>query len=174
MSKIDIVFVSGPTYVNNGDSFLLPFTYSSGTLNLPLSTAEAYPSGSEETLGNDGANIRVIGGLYPTLSLGTNLRNFIKNKVWDGYTVTGSASSIAIVSAGTVTKVQQLMSKFLSPNWDQKSYNVSPNTWDFANFIGPPSVYLFTKPLVVQVAGSNATTGYSGPICITFQTYWDK
>ena len=82
-------------------------------------------------------------------TLGANLQAFIKSKTWDGYTISGT---LRVVSPGIVTRVQQLGSKYLAPTWDQKAYNVSPNAWDGANFIGQTAV---------------------GPVCITFQTSWD-
>lgn len=171
---IDVVFASGPTYNNGSNDFLIPFTYKSGVLSLP--TAGPFDSGSpDHVLGNAGASIRILGGTFNVTSLGTNLRNFIVSKKWDNYTITGTATSIQLKSAPTLTKVQQLSSKFLAPTWDQKAYNVSPNSWDSANFIGPASVYLFTKPLVVEVIATDVPDGgtYTGPICITFQTSWD-
>ena len=101
-------------------------------------------------------------------TLGANLQAFIKSKTWDGYTISGT---LRVVSPGIVTRVQQLGSKYLAPTWDQKAYNVSPNAWDGANFIGQAAVYLFDKPLVIQGTGTNGV--YTGPVCITFQTSWD-
>ena len=170
MSGIDVVFASGPTYKSGSVDLLMPFSYNNGRLDLPSGNASSYtdPTGS---IGNAGASVRLLGGTNLVTSLGTNLRNFITSKIWDGYTVTGSAASITIVSQAKVTRVQQLSSKYLAPTWDQKSYNVVASPWDNANFIGYNAVYLFTKPLVIQV---NATgNGYTGPICITFQTSWD-
>ena len=165
MSNIDVVFASGPTYLSTGGTptnFLLPFTYSGGTLDLP---AGSYSNGtSSDPIGNAGVCVRLLGGNSPILSLGNNFKNFIKSKTWGTYTIPSSAT-ITIASAGNVTRVQQLNSKFLASSWDQKAYTVAAGTWDGANFIGPPAVYLFTKPLVVQINNPN--------ICITFQTYWD-
>ena len=172
MASVDIVFASGPTYKSGSNNFLIPFSYTNGKLDIPSINTEAYPSDTSGTaLGNAGASVRLMGGSYNVTSLGINLQNFIKARTWDGYTVTGTAASIVIKSTPVLTRVQQLSSKYLAPTWDQKSYNVTPNAWDNANFIGNSTVYLFTKPLVVQVNGSK--DGYSGPICITIQTSWD-
>ena len=165
----DVVFASGPTYLDGSTNKLIPFTYSNGRLDLPSSSG--YSSGDADRLGNEGATVRKLGGVFQVTSIGSNLQAFIKSGTWDGYTISGT---ITVVSPGIVTRVQQLSSKFLAPTWDQKSYNVSPNRWDGANFIGEKTVFLFDKPLVVQATGTIAGgSPYSGPICLTFQTSWD-
>ena len=170
MGTVDIVFASGPTYRSGSNNILMPFTYYNGKLDLPSSNPASYPSGTEGVaIGNGGVNIRLLGGASQVTSLGTNLQNFIKNSVWDGYTVSGT---LTVVSPGIVTRVQQLSSKYLNPVWDEKAYKITPNAWDKANFIGNNPVYLFNKPVVVQATGRK--DAYTGPICITFQTYWDN
>lgn len=164
----DIVYASGPTYRNNANNVLLmPFTYNNGRLDLPTSS-----NYGASNMGNEGVSIRRIGTVeYAVNSIGTNLSNFIVNKQWDGYTIRGP---ITVASPGSVIRVQQLSSNYLSPSWDQKAFNVSPNAWNGANFVGQPTTFLFNKPIVIQATGSNATVPYNGPTCITFQTYWDN
>lgn len=166
----DVVFASGPTYYSGTTHLLMPFTYSSGKLDLPsFINSGGFTSGGTDTLGNAGATVRRLGGTpNQVLTLGTNLQAFIKNRTWDGYRISGT---LTVASPGIVSRVQQLSSKYLAPTWDVKSYNVSPNAWDFNNFIGQPTVYLFDKPLVIQGTGTKGT--FTGPTCITFQTSWD-
>ena len=165
--SVDTVFASGPTYRSGSYDYLMPFTYRNGKLDLPASTG--YPSGTAGvTLGNAGVNVRILGGANQVTSIGTNLQSFVKNNNWGGYTVSGT---ITVASPAIVTRVQQLSQKYLPSSWDQTCYKVTPSAWDGANFIGNNPVYLFNKPLVLQCAGTNGV--YTGPICITLQTYWD-
>jgi hypothetical protein len=164
----DVVFVSGPTYQTApGQNHLLPFTYSNGKLDLPSSGP--YASGTDAIpVGNAGASVRVLGGTNIVLTIGTNLQNFLRSKVWDTYTLNPSAP-ITVVSNGYVTRVQQLSSNFLAPTWDKASYKVTLARWDNSNFVGDNAVYVFLKPLVLQVTNTAGQT-----MCITLQTSWDN
>ena len=167
----DVMFASGPTFLNGSTTQLMPFSYLNNKLDLPSANPSTYLSGSGDTLGNAGVTIRMLGGVNQVLSIGTNLQSVIKGKTWDGFTINPSAT-LTVVSPGIVTRVQQLGATYLAPTWDVKSYNVASTIWNNSNFVQYNATYLFQKPLVIQV--SNATNGvYTGPICITLQTSWD-
>lgn len=168
----NIVSVSGPTY-SSITTCVLPLTCSIGKLDLPDNAdfASAYPSGSDATIGNDGVTVRLLGGSNVVTSLGSNLENFLRSKTWDGYTIASDAP-ISIASAGTVTRVQQLATNFLASPWQNTSYKVSQGKCDSTDYVSNSFAFLFLKPLVLQTIGSNASTGQSGPICITLQSLW--
>lgn len=165
----DVVFASGPTYKSSPTSqaMLMPFTYSNGKLDLP-SSSYTNNDGSGDPIGNHGASIRLLGGNFLVTSIGTNLQAFIRSKTWSGYTPTNDK---IIVIPSFVTRVQQLDMMFLPANWDQVSYKVTEGAWNNANFIGPNSVFLLLKPLVLQMKGTKS--GQTKTICITLQTFWD-
>lgn len=166
MSNPDIVFASGPTY-NNGTVMLMPFTYSSGRLDLKPGSY-----GNQSVLpGNEGASIRRLGGNFQVTSIGTTLTNYIQSKVWDNYTVV--AGSVRVASPALVTRVQQLSSDYLPATWDVAAYKVQAKAWDRSNFIGPASVFLFTKPLVLQMNAKLNNEGSAVTICVTLTTSWD-
>jgi len=167
MSNPDIVFASGPTY-NNGTVMLMPFTYSNGKLDLKSGINYG---GSNVLPGNEGASIRRLGGNFQVTSIGTTLTNYIQSKVWDNYTVV--AGSVRVASPALVTRVQQLSSDYLPATWDDAAYKVKVGEWNRSNFIGPESVFLFTKPLVLQMNAKLNNVGSAVPICITLTTSWD-
>lgn len=165
----DVNFVSGPTYYNGARSthLLVPFTYSNGKLDVPLSSGYNGDLGNTIPFGNAGASVRLLGGNNLVTSIGTNLQALLRSKTWDTYSIAPGAA-ITVASPALVTRVQQLSSTFLAPTWDQKSYNITLNAWNNSNFIGEPAVYMFIKPLVLQT-----TKVGGGPMCITLQSSWD-
>ena len=163
----DVIFASGPTYVVGGNTMLLPFTYKNSRLDLP---GTSYPSGTTGVpIGNGGATIRKLGGIFPVTSIGPNLATFITNTVWDDYTIV--PGSITVPSSATVTRVQQLSMSYLPSTWDNAAYKLFEGAWNYSNFIGPASVFLFNSPLVLQMRGTK--NGVTRTICITLQTSWD-
>ena len=165
----DVVFVSGPTYYNSTRStdLLVPFTYSNGKLDIASSSGYNGNVGNTIPFGNAGASVRLLGGNSLVTSIGTNLQALLRSKTWDTYTI-ATGAAITVASPALVTRVQQLSSTYLAPTWDQKSYNVTLNAWNNANFIGEPTVYMFNKPLVLQTTKTGG-----GVMCITLQSTWD-
>jgi hypothetical protein len=163
----DVVFVSGPTYYNGTRDLLVPFTYRNGKLDTPLASGYNGNSGNTIPFGNAGASVRTLGGNSLVTSIGTNLQALLRSKTWDTYTI-ATGATITVASPGLVTRVQQLSSTFLAPTWDQKSYNVTLTAWNNSNFIGDDTVYMFTKPLVLQTTKTGG-----GVMCITLQSTWD-
>jgi hypothetical protein len=165
----DVVFVSGPTYYNSTRStnLLVPFTYSNGKLDTPLASGYNGNIGNTIPFGNAGASVRLLGGNSLVTSIGTNLQALLRSKPWDENTIKAGAA-ITVASPALVTRVQQLSSTFLAPTWDQKSYNVTLNEWNRSNFIGDATVYMFTKPLVLQTTNTGDQV-----MCITLQSSWD-
>jgi hypothetical protein len=169
MSYPDVRFAGGPTYQPlSGPPLLFPFTLSNGTLDLPSSfTNTSVPR-------NDGVFIRRLGGDTLVQSIGSNLRNYIKNTQWsDGTTtwVIPNASSIAVSMNGVVTRVQQLGTQNLPANVAAASYKVS--TYIPTGFIQYGSSYLFDAPLIVSASAQPLGGGSTRTIYITFYTQWD-
>ena len=165
----DVRSIVSATYTEtglNGNTYLFPFTYSNGVLDLPASISK-FPYTTPPD--NQTVLIRRLGGDNLITSIGPNLKAYIQSVGWnDGsntYTVTGN---ITVVSQGVATRVQQLSKKYLS---NTATYKVYAGPWDGNNFIGQNAVYALDKPLVIQ---GSATGGTSNKICITFESFIDN
>jgi hypothetical protein len=162
----DVRFAGGPTYDADTTAGvrhqLFPFTYSSGTLDLPSS----FLSTISTTLpGNGGVQVRRLGGSNLVQTVGNNLKSYIRTvgTNW-GQGAIGGSVAITVAQPGIVTLVQQLGLNNLPATIDAGSYKVSTSAP--ANFIQYNSTWLFDKPLVIKV---NTAT----PFYITFYTQWD-
>ena len=170
----DVVYASGPTYWNNSQQqhMLMPFTYSNGTLEIPVGTYPSGPTGQDsEPIGNAGVTIRLLGGINQVTSIGPRLQAFLRSKTWSNYKPTSDA--ITVASPAIITRVQQLSSNYLPSTWNNSAYKVNVGPWNKSNFIGPSSVYAFNKPLVLQMKGKLNDAGNAVTICITLTTSWD-
>jgi len=173
----DVVFVSGPTYWSalRTKDLLVPFSYTNGKLDITPSSAN-YPgdsTGSPIPFGNAGASVRLLGGNNLVTSIGTNLQALLRTKTWGTNITIATGAPINVVSPALVTRVQQLSSDFIAPTWDLASYKVTQKAWDGSNFIGESTVYMFTKPLVLQTTRAAVPGTAAGPMCITLQSSWD-
>ena len=163
----DVRFAGGPTYdADSGDGVryqLFPFTYSSGTIDLPSSFLSTISS----TLpSNGGVQVRRLGGSNLVQTVGNNLKSYIRtvNTGWGQGSIGGSVA-ITVAQPGVVTLVQQLGLNNLPATIDAGSYKVSTDA-PTTNFVQYGSTWLFDKPLVIKV-----NTGT--PFYITFYTQWD-
>jgi len=163
----DVRFAGGPTYDADAGADvrnqLFPFTYSSGTIDLPSSFLTTIGS---TVPGNGGVQVRRLGGSNLVQTVGNNLKSYIRtvNTGWGQGSIGGSVA-ITVAQPGVVTLVQQLGLDNLPATIDAGSYKVS-TTAPTTNFIQYGSTWLFDKPLVIKVA-----TGT--PFYITFYTQWD-
>lgn len=177
MSYPDVRFAGGPTYASGVNTLLFPFSYSSGTLELPSTFQNGLPFVSPTGVppGNAGVFIRRLGGNSPVTRLGPNLVNYIRKTLWvDGantYKISAT-TAVSIVANGIVTKVQQLGLGNLPPSINSASYKVSTNVP--ANFIQHASSFLFDAPLIVSAGtAADSPNRPNTLVYITFYTQWD-
>ena len=159
----NIITIGGPTY----GGVLFPFTFSSGTLDLP----SGWGTGKTAAPANDGALIRMLGGNSPVTSVGTNLKNYILNvSNFGGYKVQNT-SSISVVSGGIVTRVQQLGTQNLPTIISNSSYKISTFA-PVTGFVQYASSWVFDEPVVISAMAKNLSTNAITTIYITFYTHW--
>ena len=160
----DIRFAGGPTY----DGVLFPFTFRSGIVDLPSN----WVSGKTEAPGNDGVQIRRLGGDFLAQNIGANFRNYIFNVTnFGGYKVQNT-TSIRVVLPGVVTRIQQLGTQNLPDDIDAGSFKVSEQA-PILDFIQFNSSFAFLKPLVISASARKISDNSLKTIYITFYTQWD-
>ena len=163
----NITYISGPTYVGpNSMNLLFPLTVSNGVLEVNLINNFSVSTGVPQKAG---ATVRVSSTVKTATSIGPNLRTYIKNKTWDGRTIT-DAASISVHANATMTMVQQLDETFIGhmDNSAFKVTNAAPPSNFALQFPGFGVSYVFTTPLVLRATASNGSRFY-----ITLFSSWD-
>lgn len=160
-------YVSGPTYVGpNSINLLFPFSLSNGILEVNLINNFTLATGLPQ---NMGATVNLSGTSRTANQIGPNFRAYIKNRTWNGRTIS-DASSISVHIPAPMTLVQQLNETFIG-HMSAVPFTVTsgPPPSNFAlQFQGFGVTYAFLKPLVLRARDSTGSTFY-----ITLGSSWD-
>lgn len=155
----NISYVSGPTYVGpNSMNLLLPLNMNSGVLDLVLQNNFTLSTGLPQSLG---ALVTLSGNSNRVVSIGSNLRNYIKNQTWGSNTIP-NASSISVHIPANMTMVQQLDPTFVGRNGNTgyTVTNSAPPPNYALQFTGFGVTHVFLTPLTLKAVNSSGQTFY--------------